>query len=211
MKIVSLGLIAALAAAAPISSASAHFHLFGGGHGGGLFSGHHGGFGRGDGFSHGGGFFRGHGGRGFGLFSAPAAVVAGAAAIATAPIVSLANAGSDDREDYGAYNQPPPYYGEQRDAYAPQYGYPPQPAYAPAPQGYYPQQQYAPQPQYAPPQYAQPPQYAPQPYGPPQYGPPQAQYAPQQYAQPQYGPPPQYAPQQQYAPPAYYQQQPPGQ
>ena len=155
LKALSIGVLAVALAAAPISSASAWPHFF-----------HHG-----YGHWHGGGPV-------VGLFGLGAAVVVGAATIATAPIAIIANAASgpsyDQRGGYyaqpqGYYHQPPGYYGGYQ-------GYPP-------PQAYYARPGY---------------------YGPPQgYAPPQAYYGPQRYAAPQgYGAPQGYAPPQGYNQPA---------
>ncbi|MGD0143530.1 MAG: hypothetical protein ABSC92_10250, partial [Rhizomicrobium sp.] len=80
IKVLSVGILAAAIAVAPVSSAMAWGHFFHHGHGGGPV---------------------------FGLFAAGAAVVAGAAAIATAPIAILANAG-----DGPSYDQRGGYYGQ---------------------------------------------------------------------------------------------------
>jgi hypothetical protein len=169
IKAISVGLLATAIAVAPISSAAAWPHFFHHGHGGGPI---------------------------VGLFGLGAAVVVGAATIATAPIAIIANAASGPDYDRRAYGPPPGYYGP-----APYSGY----------------QGYAPRPYYGPPQgYAPAPGY----YGPAQgyYGPPQAYYGRPQYAAPQanysqqqrYAAPQGYGAQQGYAPPQGYNQPPPG-
>lgn len=176
IKSISFVLLVAAVAAAPLSEASARGRWF-----------HH------------------RHGAVLGLFDAGAAVVAGVATIATAPIAILADAASrpgyegrrtDDPDD-DAYAQRRAYRQEAREAYAdrrinygappdynygPRGGYGPPPGYNPPPQAYYgPPQGYAPQ-GYAPQGYA--PQgyaargYAPQGYPPQGYAPPRADRAP---------------------------------
>ena len=163
VKAVSIGVLAAAIAIAPISSAAAwpHFFHHGPGHGGGPI---------------------------FGLFGLGAAVVVGAATIATAPIAIIADAASSPGYERRGGNYAPP------QAY-----YRPAPGYYGAYQGYPPPQAY-----YAPPQgYGPPPGY----YGPQQgyYGPSQGYSRPQAYYGPpqRYAVPPSYGDQQGYAPPGY--------
>jgi hypothetical protein len=115
-----------------------------------------------------------HGGPLFWPFAAAAAVVVGAATIATLPFRAVADAAYPGPyyapQPAPAYYAPPPppaYYPPQQGYYPPQQGYyPQQQGYYPPQQGYYPPQQgyYPPQQGYYPPQqsyYAPPPGYAP--------------------------------------------------
>ncbi len=169
IKLLLGGLLTAGLVAAPISTASAGWHH----HGGGFRGGFHG-----------------------GLFGFPGALLAGAAALATAPIAIMAGAGSrgergyDDGGGQYGYNAPPRGYAQQPQSYSSSryYGGQPRYDYDQPPRGYYPPQQAMNDPRGG--YYGGPPQggYYQDPrgyYPPPQYypsrdysGPPQGTYGP---------------------------------